>query len=72
MTDRDRELIEKQTDPELREAIECTVTTYRRPDRLDVGDAIPDLTLQRLDGTGGVRLSGLRGRPLVLFFGSYT
>jgi hypothetical protein len=72
MTDRDRELIEEQTDPELREAMVCALTAYRRPDRLAVGDAMPDLTLSRLDATGGVRLAGLRGRPVVLFFGSYT
>jgi hypothetical protein len=45
----------------------------RREGALKVGDKAPDVVLRGLDGTGEVRLlDGLRGRPLVLIFGSYT
>jgi hypothetical protein len=37
------------------------------------GDLAPDLELERLDGSGRMKLSQLwTGRPLVLLFGSYT
>jgi hypothetical protein len=39
---------------------------------LRVGDPAPDFTLPRSDKSGDVRLSALRGRPVVLVFGSYT
>ena len=50
-----------------------TVARYRRPDRLGLGDPLPDLAAARLDdGT----LAGLRDiaddRPLLLVFGSFT
>jgi hypothetical protein len=56
----------------LREAVFCTVSTYRRPDRLSVGDPVPELTLTRLKSDGPVELAAPRDRPLVLIFGSYT
>ncbi len=38
-----------------------------------VGDEAPDFELPLLHGDGrAVRLSGLRGRPVALIFGSYT
>ena len=69
--ERDREYAEKQADPKLREAVLCTVTTYRRPDRLAPGDPTPALELARLDGAGTVALARLE-RPALLIFGSYT
>ena len=39
---------------------------------LEVGDIAPDFSLPRSDKTSEVRLSGLRGKPVVLVFGSYT
>lgn len=39
---------------------------------LRVGDAAPDFTLPRSDKSGDVTLSALRGKPVVLVFGSYT
>ena len=40
---------------------------------LRVGDRAPDFSLPRLNGGGGVSLSGeLREHPVVLVFGSYT
>jgi cytochrome oxidase Cu insertion factor (SCO1/SenC/PrrC family) len=35
------------------------------------GDAAPDFALPRADG-GALRLSDLRGRPVLLHFGSYS
>src|SRR5579862_3615103 len=40
---------------------------------VNVGDAAPDFDLQKVDKSGSVRLSSLRGsKPVVLVFGSYT
>jgi cytochrome oxidase Cu insertion factor (SCO1/SenC/PrrC family) len=39
---------------------------------LNVGDQAPDFTLPRSDKSGDVTLSSLRGKPVVLVFGSYT
>ena len=39
---------------------------------LEVGDAAPDFELEYHDHSGTMRLSDLRGRPVVLAFGSYT
>ena len=43
-----------------------------RAGELRVGDMAPDFNLPRSDKSGNVRLSSLRGRPVVLVFGSYT
>jgi len=37
-----------------------------------VGETAPDFTLPRSDKSGDVKLSSLRGKPVVLIFGSYT
>jgi hypothetical protein len=39
---------------------------------LEVGEQAPDFDLATMDKSGRVRLSELRGRPVVLVFGSYT
>jgi len=50
-----------------------TLWKSARAGTLNPGDQAPDFTLPRLDHTGSVRLSELRGkRPVVLVFGSYT
>ncbi|HVK05767.1 MAG TPA: redoxin domain-containing protein [Armatimonadaceae bacterium] len=36
------------------------------------GDPAPDFTLPRSAGGGNLRLSDLRGKPVVLHFGSFT
>ncbi len=72
MDERDRQYIEAMPDSAEREAARCAVTTYRRPDRLNLGDPMPSLRLARLDGSGFADLAVSNGRPLVLFFGSYT
>ena len=38
----------------------------------NIEDMAPDFTLRRQDGTGSVTLSQLRGKPVVLIFGSFT
>jgi hypothetical protein len=50
-----------------------TVTRFRQPDRLGVGDELPDLALLQLQDGTPVELRSLgTGRPLVLVFGSFT
>lgn len=45
----------------------------RREGRLVVGDAAPDVVLAAIDGEPAVHLASLmRGKPLVLVFGSFT
>jgi hypothetical protein len=46
--------------------------TRARAGDLEVGDAAPDFELDYHDHSGKMRLSELRGRPVVLVFGSYT
>lgn len=43
-----------------------------RGGNLYVGDRAPDFTLPRSDKSSDVTLSSLRGKPVVLVFGSYT
>ncbi len=40
--------------------------------RVRVGEAAPDFTLPTSRGDATLTLAGLRGRPVVLVFGSYT
>jgi|KBSSwiStaDraftv2_1062776.scaffolds.fasta_scaffold2023909_1 hypothetical protein len=49
-----------------------TLWTRARRGSLGPGDPAPDFILQTLDRSSSVRLSDLRGRPVVLVFGSYT
>ena len=56
-----------------RDTVLETVTRFRRPDRLRVGDELPDLALLQLDNGTSVELRSLvTRRPLVLVFGSFT
>ena len=69
---RDREYAESLP-AEERETVVATVTRFRRPDSLRVGDELPDLELLRLEDTESVPLRSLvDGRPVVLVFGSFT
>jgi len=45
---------------------------WARQGSLAPGDPAPDFTLPLHDKSGAVTLSSLRGRPVVLVFGSYT
>ena len=71
MDPHDSEYIHAVEDPALREVIRCTVTTYRRADRLSVGDPAPVVELVQLGSRQTIKLT-IGARPLVLFFGSYT
>jgi hypothetical protein len=69
---RDREYAESLSGEE-REPVVATVSRFRRPDTLHVGDPLPELDLLRLDTAESTPLrSLLDGRPLVLVFGSFT
>ncbi|MBA4065028.1 MAG: hypothetical protein C0501_15205 [Isosphaera sp.] len=44
----------------------------REVGNLKVGDAVPDFELADATGKNAVKLSGLKGKPAVLVFGSCT
>lgn len=69
---KDAAYIETVSDPDLRNTMLCTVTTYRRPDRLSVGDPAPDVPFLRLADGAPFHLEFPASKPVVLFFGSYT
>ena len=59
--------------PDERDVVVTTVGRFRRPERLAVGDPLPQLDLLRLDDGSHASLGSLvDGRPLVLVFGSFT
>ena len=69
---RDREYAESLSGEE-RETVLATVSRFRRPDTLRIGDQMPDLELLRLEGGDRISLrSLLDDRALVLVFGSFT
>ena len=69
---RDREYAESLSGDE-RHAVVSTVTRFRRPDRLRVGDPLPKLDVLQLEDGRPVSLASIvDGRPLVLVFGSFT
>ena len=69
---RDRAYAEELEGDE-REVVVSTVARYRRPDRLGVGDPLPDLAVARLDDGTPVGLRDMASdRPLLLVFGSFT
>jgi len=49
-----------------------TMWTEARAGTVHAGDAAPDFRLPTLDHKSEVELSSLRGKPVVLVFGSYT
>ncbi len=56
-----------------REIVVSTVARYRRPDRLAVGDALPELTATALDDGSRVGIAELAlERRVLLVFGSFT
>ena len=69
---RDHEHLDAEPDAARRAVMAQTITSFRRRDRLDVGDVAPAFQLRTFDGNTTVRLDGPRDRPLVLIFGSYT
>ncbi len=69
---RDMDEITAEPDHQRREVKRSAITTYRKEERLNVGDPVPELELERLEETDPVPLSHLESRPAVLIFGSYT
>ena len=49
-----------------------TMWSQARAGALHAGDTAPNFTLPTVDHTSEVELSSLRGKPVVLVFGSYT
>ena len=49
-----------------------TLWSRARAGTVSVGDQAPDFNLELHDKSGRVALSSLRGKPVVLVFGSYT
>jgi hypothetical protein len=68
----DAAYLEEVEDEDLHRTMLCTLQTYRRPDRLSVGDDAPQVRLVRLDTGDDITLPSGSPKPLVLFFGSYT
>ena len=69
---RDMDEITAEPDHQRREVKRSAITTYRKEEKLNVGDSVPELELKRLEETGPVPLSHPESRPVVLIFGSYT
>ena len=69
---RDMDEITTEPDHQRREVKRSAINTYRKEEKLNVGDPIPELKLERLEKTGFVPLSHLENRPVILIFGSYT
>ena len=81
----DRDLVEPRDESSLteardaaqREAVRCTIAAYRRPDRLEVGDPVPQLELTVLShedtsGSDTVDIADTYDQLVMLIFGSYT
>ena len=68
---RDRDYVDTEPDPARREAIRCTIATYRTEDRLAAGDPCPPLSVYNLE-TAALESLRLAARPTLLVFGSYT
>jgi AhpC/TSA family len=49
-----------------------TMWTKARAGTVDPGETAPDFRLPTLDHQSEIQLSSLRGKPVVLVFGSYT
>jgi hypothetical protein len=49
-----------------------TMWSHARAGTVQAGDLAPDFTLPALDHKSEVTLAALRGKPVVLVFGSYT
>lgn len=57
--------------PQAPESVDPAHLHFARA-QVGVGDLAPDFELTRIDGDGVVSLASLRGRPVVLVFGSFT
>lgn len=73
LSESDRKLVESiESEPE-RSAVACSLIQHRIPDRLQLGDDLPDLRLRHVHSETMHPLRSCVGdRPLLLAFGSYT
>lgn len=71
--DEDRRYVESLEPGAERDAVVASMLRYRAPETLVVGDPLPAVTLRRAADLEPVELSTLvKGRPLLLVFGSFT
>ena len=69
----DRNYVETLPPGVERETVIASLARYRKPEVLHAGDALPDVAARRADDLEPVGLAQLvRGRPLLLVFGSFT
>jgi hypothetical protein len=69
----DRGYVESMPPGAERDAMVASLVRYRAPEALHAGDALPDVVVRHADDLAPIALSALvRGRPLLLVFGSFT
>lgn len=69
----DRRFVESLEPGVEREKVIASLARHRAPEALDVGDPLPDVAARRADDLEPIELGRLvRGRPLLLVFGSFT
>jgi hypothetical protein len=69
----DRDYVESLPPGAERDAVVASLTRYRAPEALQTGDPLPPVAVRSADGLAPVAMTDLvRGRPLLLVFGSFT
>ncbi len=73
LAEADRRFVESLPPGAERDIVVASLVRYRAAETLGAGDALPDVTLRRARDLETVSVSELvRGRPLLLVFGSFT
>lgn len=73
LSERERSFVHSIEQEAHRNTVACSLIHHRLPDKLAVGDELPDLSLRSIDGVETYRLRAYVGRrPVLLAFGSYT
>ncbi len=71
--DEDRRYVESLAPGAERAAVVASVLRHRAPEALGIGDPLPAVTLRRAADLEEIALATLlKGRPLLLVFGSFT
>ena len=69
----DRAYVESLSPGPERDTVVASLLRYRTPEALRPGDPLPTVTVRGADDLGPIELAKLvRGRPLLLVFGSFT
>ncbi len=69
----DRAYVESLPPGSERDTVIASLSRYRGPETLRVGDPLPTVAVRHADDLRSVVLTDLvRGRPLLLVFGSFT